>query len=88
MKTFEINLTLAEGALVKQLLAEHAQQMLEYIEDCSLDATEESETIEHLFKNVEEPKPHVEELKPKVDAPYGLKKDGTPKAKPGRAKKD
>jgi hypothetical protein len=81
MKSFEINLSLAEGALVKQLLAQHAQEMLDYIEDCSLYATEEDETIEHLFEHVEQPKP-------KVDAPYGLKKDGTPKAKPGRAKKD
>ena len=88
MKTFEINLSLAEGALVKQLIAKHAQEMLDYIEDCSLDATEEDESIEHLFEHVEEPKPHVEQPKPKVDAPYGLKKDGTPKAKPGRAKKD
>lgn len=84
-----LTLTKAEAILVKELIQESVGDLIECIEN-ELAETEEAEKLHDTVKNnyvtnLENEVKRLEDLlKNQEKSPYGIKKDGTPRAKPGR----
>jgi hypothetical protein len=86
--SIEVNLSLGELLFIKSALTEKYEELMDRLTDAEVysavpipDITEEE-----FFAQVEAIKEEekIFKYKPKKKAPYGYKKDGTPKAKPGR----
>jgi hypothetical protein len=67
MMKYNVRLSFAEGHLIQQLLVDHIEELVQYIQECSYDAEEDDSLVT-------------------LPAPYGRKKDGTPRKSPGRKK--
>jgi hypothetical protein len=87
MNRIIIDVTKAELDFIREALVSKHINMMSYLQTCEEDVKSAEEEIEkelqEMFADntIQKPKkPFV--FKPK--APFGLKKDGTPKAKPGR----
>ena len=91
MKRIVIDVSKGELDYIREAVEHKHKSLMGYFDDCEAEANKPIE-VQAWKDNFEEGQPvsyTVNVAKPvrkprKVAAPYGLKKDGTPKSKPGR----
>jgi hypothetical protein len=87
MNRIIIDVTKAELDFMREALVSKHINMMTYLQTCEEDIKSAEEEIEKEIEEYFADKPTQKPKKPfvyKRKAPFGLKKDGTPKAKPGR----